>query len=184
VTRRGGSALQVSLRWLSVLGWAGIIWWMLTLPGEETPDIGFIPLGDKLGHAAAYCLWGFLICWAADKSFRALSRTGIAVVSVLAATVYGILSELYQAGIGRDAELLDVLADVAGAVAAPYLYFSPKLRAMLNRIIAGRAVSAGQIGHRVATSLEDEGSERNAEADGEVDGRALGAGGSERASPS
>ena len=134
MTRPRLNPLAIVLRWFAVLGWAGFIWWLMTLPEEEIPDVGSVLVGDKLGHAAVFCVLGLLICWAADKSFRALSKTGVGVMSLLTATFYAIMSEVYQTSIGRDGDVLDALADIIGAIAAYYLYFSPKLKSLLSRL--------------------------------------------------
>jgi len=129
------------LRWLAVLAWAGVIWWLITLSPEKMPGIGFIDWEDKVGHVGVFGVWGLLICWAASRpagSLHALSRTGVAVMSMLAGAAYGLLTELYQAGIGRNADVLDVLANVVGAVLAPYLYFSSKLKDLVRRVTAKR----------------------------------------------
>jgi VanZ family protein len=138
VTRSRGSFLFAGLRWLLVAAWAGVIWKLLTLPAEETPDVSFIPSGDKLGHVAVYCIWGLLISWAVTRSFREPSRLAVGVAVVLAGTAYGVISEIYQAQIGRDPDLLDVAADTAGALLAQFLYFSPKINALLKRVISRR----------------------------------------------
>ncbi len=137
---RGRASLTAGLRWLSVLGWAGIIGWLVTLPSDEIPDIGFPPFRDKIGHAAVYGIWAILICWAAQKSFRALSRTGVVVLSLFAATLYGIVLELYQPKVGRHTDLLDVLANTTGAVLGCYVYFSSKVRTVLKRITSTRTI--------------------------------------------
>jgi VanZ family protein len=136
VTRSRGSFLFAGLRWLFVAAWAGVIWKLLTLPSEETPDVSFIPLGDKLGHIGIYCVWGLLISWAATRSFQNPPRLAVGVAVVLAGAAYGAISEIYQAQIGRDTDLLDAIADTAGAFLAQFLYFSPKINALLKRLVS------------------------------------------------
>jgi VanZ family protein len=138
VIEKGRHPFFVAVRWLFVAAWAGLIWKLLTLPSEETPDISFIPFSDKLGHAGLYFIWGLLLCWSVDRSFRQLSRIGVGVVVVLAAACYGVASEIYQSGIGRDADVMDAIADTAGALIAQYLYFSVRLRNSLRRLILER----------------------------------------------
>ena len=133
---RERSALTVVVPWLAVVLWAGIIWWAMTLPGESTPDVSFIPMGDKLGHAALHFVWAFLICWAADRSLRFLSRTGISLAAVLATAAYATVSEIHQAGIGRDADVVDGLAGVVGSIVACLVYFSPKAKRLLDKLTA------------------------------------------------
>lgn len=158
------------MRWLTVLAWGGVIWWLLTLPPDDVPEVPSIPLGDKLGHIAVFCIWGFLICWATDKSFRALSKAGVGLVSVLAVSAYGIAAEFSQAAVGRDAELLDVLADIAGAVFAMYLYFSPRPRAILRRVFGKRAFASGELGAPALSFQGKPASEKELESAGEGEG--------------
>lgn len=136
MTRGGRGAFAAGVKWFLAAGWSGIIWTLLTLPSEKTPDIGFIPLGDKLGHVALYCVWSILICWAANTSLRALSVIGIRFLVVLAAIVYGSALEVYQAGIGRDMDIVDIIADALGAVAGQWFFFSPKAKAAFQRTIS------------------------------------------------
>ncbi len=122
--------------WFLVAGWGAVIWRLLTLPPEETPDVTFIPFGDKFGHVGLYGVWGLLICSAAQRSFRALTTSGVRLTAVLAAAAYGVVTEIYQPGIGREAEVLDLLADVVGAVLAQWLFFSPKAKAGFQKAIS------------------------------------------------
>jgi VanZ family protein len=149
VIPRRRNLLAVGLRWSAVLVWTGIIWWLVTLPGEKTPDVGFIPIGDKLGHLAVFFVWAFLICWAAENSLRLLSRTGIGVAAVLAATAYGIVSEIYQAQIGREAEVSDLIADTAGAIAAAFFYFWKGWRELLRKLTGRRETEMPAVPARI-----------------------------------
>lgn len=69
--------------------------------------------GDKLIHLIAYAGLGFLLCfWIASRgrfSFSAVKA--IAIVCIL----YAILDELLQIPVGRSADLMDCVADWAGA---------------------------------------------------------------------
>jgi VanZ family protein len=153
--RRG--RLLTGLRWVLVGTWTGFIWWLVTLPEDNTPDVSYIPLGDKLGHAAMFCLWAILVCWAIEKSFRVLSRKGAAVFAVVGAVAYGVAVEIYQAGIGRDADVLDALADLAGALIAVYLYHSPGVKRLLRKALgtlAIRGVSVKQTGPSLPAASE------------------------------
>ncbi len=140
VIRGARRPFLIALSWVLVAGWAGFIWALLTLPGEQTPDVSFIPFGDKLGHAGLYFIWGLLVCWAAVGSFRLLSRLGVAAACVAAAALYGAVSEVYQARIGREADVLDIGADLLGAIAAQYIWFSPRVRTFLKSGIRRRVI--------------------------------------------
>ncbi len=141
------------LIWLPVAAWAGVIWRLLTLPSEETPDITFLPFSDKLGHCGLYFIWGLLVCWAVEKSFHRLSRLGIGAVTVLAGGLYGAASEIYQSSIGREADALDLLADTAGALIGQYLYFSARVRSALSRLVVERIRGARHSHREVLSSV-------------------------------
>jgi VanZ family protein len=155
VTRRRRRALVRGLSWLAVLGWAGIIWRLATLPPEKALEIPFIGWGDKLGHVGVFCVWGLLICWAIPRPARSLhrlSRIGVAAMPVLAAAAYGIVMELYQAGIERNADVLDILADASGAVIASCLCFSSKLNNLVKRLTPRRRGRVPQVGRQARSS--------------------------------
>ena len=173
MTGRRRRLFATGFRWLAVLAWAGLIWRLITLSPEKMPGIGFIDWEDKVGHAGVFCVWGFLICWAVSRpagSLHALSRTGVAVMSVLAGAAYGVLTELYQAGIGRNADVLDMLADVAGAVVAPYLYFSSKLRDLVKRVTAKRGGRMRRVGRQARSSPLKADAEGSLKPSGEAEG--------------
>jgi len=164
VIPRGRSRFVACWRWLAVLAWAGFIWWLTSLPPEKVPELGFTHWEDKLVHAALFCVWGLLVCWAAPRgagSLHGLSRIAVALLSVLAAAAYGVLTELHQAGIGRNADMLDVLADVAGAAVAPYLYFSSKLKNLLKRITPKRGGCMRHLGSQARSSPSKPDAERS-----------------------
>jgi VanZ family protein len=77
----------------------------LDLPGDAFDG------RDKLIHAAVWCLLGVLLALvAARPSWRG------AAVAVGVAVAFGAVDELHQATVpGRDASLLDLVADLVGA---------------------------------------------------------------------
>lgn len=134
MTRRPRRVFAAGVMWFLVAGWGAVIWRLLTLPPEETPKVTFIPFADKFGHVGLYGVWGLLICSAAQRSFRSLTTSGVRLTAVLAAAAYGVITEVYQPGVGRKANVLDLLADVVGAVLAQWLFFSPKTKALLRKV--------------------------------------------------
>ena len=93
--------------WIGAAAWAALLFGLSSLPAGATPasPLSF-PGDDKVVHAALYAVLGGLLR-------LALGRTGTAVA--LAAT-YGATDELHQAFVpGRDADLFDWFADLAGA---------------------------------------------------------------------
>jgi VanZ family protein len=104
--------------WVAALAVAGatIVWTL----GPEPPDAGAIPSVDKLFHATAYVATVFLLLLAADwRPGRGSGRfPGTAVWICVVAVVAGGALELVQHVTGRDAELLDWVADAVGVAVA------------------------------------------------------------------
>jgi hypothetical protein len=69
--------------------------------------------GDKVLHLLAYFGLAILLCgWMAARGrFTAKTATGIAILCF----IYAIVDELLQIPVGRSADVMDVLADWAGA---------------------------------------------------------------------
>jgi VanZ family protein len=66
---------------------------------------------DKLIHASVWCMLGALFALAAPRPTRRAT-----LVAIAAAVVFGASDELHQSFVpGRDASLLDLLADAVGA---------------------------------------------------------------------
>lgn len=92
-------------RWIPALVWAAVLLWLGRRPPEAVPSgpAGF----DKLLHAGAYGLLGFLAGWAAR-------RKGL-LWGAGAALLVGAIDEWGQASVrGRYPDLLDLAADVVG----------------------------------------------------------------------
>lgn len=96
---------------------------LLTLPGDAFPSTGWlkIPHKDKLVH---YCLF-FLLCHLFSLPVKYLSSTMSSALNWLVficlfAIVYGIAIEFVQKWWipNRSFELLDIVADSTGAIAA------------------------------------------------------------------
>ena len=101
--------------WLPVILYCLLIFIQSSYPATQSlPSISHL---DKLAHAGAYALLGFLF-------YRAYLTTGInrqsmalLILSVLSASAYGISDEIHQYFVpSRTADIVDVLADVAGSV--------------------------------------------------------------------
>lgn len=87
--------------------------------GMAVPDgpAGLLP--DKLVHAVIYGGLGLLTLRALTGRLRAPVRWTRAVWAVAIASAYGVTDEMHQAFVpSRDADVLDVFADVAGASVA------------------------------------------------------------------
>jgi VanZ family protein len=73
---------------------------------------------DKLVHAAAYCVLGFLSLRAFHGGIKPLRLTP-SLLAMLLTVGYGVLDEMHQSRVpGRDASALDWVADAVGAAVA------------------------------------------------------------------
>ncbi len=97
-----------------------VIYWIIllvatSLPAPDLPDVWG---SDKIKHYLAYGVLAFLL----NLTFLVQEKKKLTVqkaflVTIITCSVYGALDEIHQIFIpGRSAELLDLLADVIGAV--------------------------------------------------------------------
>ena len=96
---------MVWLRYLPALVWAASIFGLSSQ--SRLPGVPSLPGIDKVLHAGAYGLLAAMLLWAQPRPRLAL----------LLAVLYGISDELHQATVpGRNADVLDAVADAAGAL--------------------------------------------------------------------
>ncbi|UCE53338.1 MAG: VanZ family protein [Desulfobacterales bacterium] len=78
---------------------------------------------DKALHFVAYGVMGILF-YRAYRTLRIKNyRQILILLSVVSASLYGISDEIHQHFIPyRNADLLDVMADILGAICGAYLY--------------------------------------------------------------
>ena len=100
--------------WLPVYLYAGVIFFYSSL---STPPITLnILYADKLLHLVEYAILGYLIARAAKNSSSARLRADFRIFAVYTAVLYGLINEFHQCFVpGREADILDILADGAGA---------------------------------------------------------------------
>jgi VanZ family protein len=107
------------------------IFWLSSQTSLKEPfDFGF-ELQDKLYHAGAYFIMGFL-AW---RSFSHWIRTPIilALLSIAFCSLYGISDEWHQSFVvGRESDSTDWMADTSGAILAVFLLYKFRERKMLN----------------------------------------------------
>jgi len=101
--------------WLPVILYCLLIYFQSANPAPE--QIPPWPLIDKLLHFTAYGVMAVLFY----RAWRTLPMTAsprtLMAVSILSASLYGISDEIHQAFVPfRDAELLDVVADILGSI--------------------------------------------------------------------
>ena len=98
---------------MPALAWAAVIFW--TSSQSEVPLVPRLFVGaDKLIHAAVYATLCGLLLWAAQAV-----NAGVAFVWVAITALYGASDEIHQIWVPqRSSDVLDWLADAAGAVLA------------------------------------------------------------------
>ena len=101
--------------WLPVLVYCAAIFIQSSFPtARQLPQWSGL---DKLLHAAAYALLGFLFFRALAAGRHDKSRNILLIISILFTSLYGISDEIHQSFVpGRSAEVADVLADLAGGI--------------------------------------------------------------------
>ncbi|MBU3933098.1 MAG: VanZ family protein [Candidatus Omnitrophica bacterium] len=101
--------------WLPVYLYAGLIFIY-----SAQSSVAFVPeilYGDKLLHFVEYAILGYLIARAAKNSSSLQLRAHFRIFAVSLASLYGLSDEFHQYFVpGREVEILDALADAAGAV--------------------------------------------------------------------
>lgn len=108
---------------------AAAIYWLLLFalthwPKDRLPDTPRIPASDKVVHFLGYAILAALLLWAAQTAAETwprwrggacwLRRGAMLVLAVV--LVYGVFDELTQPLVGRTADVLDWVADAAGAL--------------------------------------------------------------------
>ncbi len=101
---------------LLALVWMGLLFYLSHQPSLPTPML--FTYQDKLFHATAYGILGFLLLGSRTPSVQGYTNAQIKV-SVLIASLYGISDEFHQYFVpGRSSEVLDWVADTVGALIA------------------------------------------------------------------
>ena len=107
------------------------IYWLSSQTSLKEPfDFGF-ELQDKLYHAGAYFIMGFL-AW---RSFSHWIRSPIilALLSIAFCSLYGISDEWHQSFVvGRQSDSTDWIADTSGAILAVFLQYKLRERQMIK----------------------------------------------------
>ena len=106
---------QLTLDGAALLGYCGFIFWLSDQSRLPTPQL--FSAEDKLHHFLAY----FVMCVAAWRFFRhwCSNRLMLMIISLVFCSLYGISDEWHQSFVpGRQASVLDWLADTAGGLIA------------------------------------------------------------------
>jgi len=100
--------------WLPVILYCFLIFILSSYPA--TQSLPSIPHMDKLAHAGAYALLGFLFFRSFQTTRIRKSAVLLVIFSVLSSSVYGISDEIHQYFVSsRTADILDMAANTAGS---------------------------------------------------------------------
>ncbi len=103
-----------ALYWLPVLLYCLLIFIQSSYP--VTQNLPSIPHMDKLAHAGAYALLGFLLCRAFQTTRIQKSAVLLVTLSALVSSLYGISDEIHQYFVpSRMADIADVAANSVGS---------------------------------------------------------------------
>ena len=104
---------------LLAIAWAGVIFFLSSQPGTDTPPL--FPHMDKLLHALAFGILGFLVLGGIKPGEHGHTRSQL-WIAVFIAGAYGVLDEVHQRYVpGRMPDVFDVLADLVGAALGIWL---------------------------------------------------------------
>jgi len=109
------------------VAWMGVIYALSDRPGSDYRDasdtLSWLPFATTVAHIALYSILSVFVL----RTFILLRRltTGlIAYSTIFVALAYGVLDEIHQSGVdGRASEVVDVVADVFGAVLVVVFWF-------------------------------------------------------------
>ena len=104
------------LRWAPAIFWAGLLLWLGGQAGDKIPGGWWVSRYglDKVAHATAYAVLGFLAARATGSCARLLPAL---LWGAVAAAVVGAVDEWNQQGsTGRYSDALDWTADLAGGL--------------------------------------------------------------------
>jgi VanZ family protein len=107
--------------------WMGLIYALSDRPGSVYDDAAkatsWLPLATSVAHVGLYFVLSAFVLRALVL-LRPAAVGLIAYSTIFVALVYGILDEVHQSGVeGRASEVVDVVADVFGAVLVVVFWF-------------------------------------------------------------
>jgi len=112
---------SLTFYWLPLIVYCVLIYVQSDYPSPESlPSFKF---SDKLLHFAAYAVMGVLFY----RAYQTLSFKNniplLMLLSIISTSLYGISDEFHQSYVPlRDGSLLDLMADILGAICGVYLY--------------------------------------------------------------
>ncbi len=110
---------QVLLAWAPALAYMALIF-VLSSFQLQTPVIERLPFKDKLVHFVEYAVLGALCAHATLRTWPERHWLRTTLLGAFLAAAFGVTDELHQSFVpGRDADVLDIVADtLGGAVGA------------------------------------------------------------------
>ena len=117
--------------WFPILIYCLLIFIQSSYPSiKSVPELPYI---DKVLHFFAYALLGALFLRALKTTRIKNKLKLVLILSVLLSSLYGISDEIHQYFVPyRDADLMDVLANMLGGIMGVYIY-----QAIARKISAG-----------------------------------------------
>ena len=119
------STLKIICHWILVFIWAGMIFWMSSVPNLSPPADSFNILDfllKKSAHLGEYFILTILILGAFLISRMSLKRA--IVLSLALAVIYAVSDEWHQTFVvGRSGRIWDVVIDTAGVAAGIAFYY-------------------------------------------------------------
>jgi VanZ family protein len=104
--------------YLPALLWAALIFTISSIPRLTPPPVG-LKLSDKVYHFIEFAILGLLLMRALSHYHGSAGWPAAFRRAVLLGILWGVLDEFHQLFVaGREASLLDVLADAIGVLAA------------------------------------------------------------------
>ena len=101
--------------WLPVLVYGLLIFIQSSLPSSD--KVPQFPYGDKLLHVGGYALLSFLLYRALGTQKKINKASTLFILSSVLSAIYGISDEIHQHFVpSREADILDVLADMVGSI--------------------------------------------------------------------
>jgi VanZ family protein len=111
--------IQFLISWGPALLWAGLLY--LQSAQSSVPNVGWLPLGDKVGHFLLYAILGLTLAWGSRNFVRKGFHWGV----VLAGFLFAASDEWHQAFVpGREPSFGDFVADTGGLLLGFLLFRS------------------------------------------------------------
>jgi len=103
------------LLWMPPLLWAGVIFWLSSIPGTDLPPTGF----SSLAHVVVYLILSALIFIALRPG---VDRASAICLAILLASAYGVTDEIHQSFVpNRTPDIADWGFDTIGAAIGAWL---------------------------------------------------------------